>query len=159
MVTGAMRNAFILADNAQTIWNRLHDDSPGSATEAESDLLRYLFLEAVPENQRSNPILNIDINESPAFARIRETLAQVQLYNRIPTVKPKPGLIPFPLSSKDVIVYCDFSRFNTNRNCNGNLRPGWACDTDTREETFMGNFGEYLACENSPVLAGPLVRV
>jgi hypothetical protein len=159
MVRTAMSNAFKLADSAQAIWNHLNDETAAPASVAESDLLRYLFLEAIPENQRNNPNLNIDVNESPAFGRIRDTLSQILIYDRDPIVKPAPGLIPFPLSSNDVVVYCDFSRFNTNRNCNGNVRPGWACDTDIQEEMFMGKFGEYLACQNSPVLAGPLVRL
>lgn len=128
-----MTNAFDLAEAASSA---LADIDTETANEAQRDLLKYMFNRAV-EHPSSAPT-----HFSKVVKTYRAILDFKKSENGNPQHKPEGGLPP-----DDVIVYCDYSRFDENQNCDGNKQRGWACDRDTRVTKQMN--GDYLGCQNT----------
>ena len=87
-------------------------------------------------------------NEIPAqpstndeyFSRIMGVFNGVQNYNHNNQyVSPPP--------SDEVVIYCDYSRFKENKDCNGEDKKGYACDPDIQDVVQMDS--DYQGCKGS----------
>jgi hypothetical protein len=172
MITTAMNEAFTLAENGRTVWQHLSigpdgsgnpPNAPPAVKEAESDLLRYMFLEAVPSNQINAMSIQIDDFQSP-FKSIDQVFQGVLAFQRLATRPPDNQ----PLPANDVIVYCDYSRYTLNYDCAGDFSFGSACDKDTQIVTSIlsptdivnrdfGELKQFLDCQLSSVFVGDIV--
>lgn len=141
MVNG-MKDAFVYSQAAIDALNSLADTDPthDPAYIAKLDLLQYLFL-----NTMKHPP-TVDGTDQ-VFQKVLDVFTQVQRFNHNGdgsyTVRPQ-GELP----SDDLIVYCDYSRFQEGRACDGHRNPSQACDRDTGSTVNM-DIG-YKGCkENS----------
>ena len=138
MVNG-MKDAFVYSQAAIDALNSLADTDPthDPAYIAKLDLLQYLFL-----NTMKHPP-TVDGTDQ-VFQKVLDVFTQVQRFNHNGdgsyTVRPQ-GELP----SDDVIVYCDYSRFQEGRNCDGSLSSSMACDRDTGLAVDMD--ADYTGCQ------------
>ncbi|KAL9097562.1 MAG: hypothetical protein Q9165_000458 [Trypethelium subeluteriae] len=91
-----------------------------AADVAKSDLLDYIFVSARPgRGQRVDP-------NNQNFRRVRATFNAVKNFGQFQgTFRPEDGA-----AETDVVVYCDYSRFDNHedKDCFGREKKGFACD-------------------------------
>lgn len=141
MVTTGMNDAFALAQAGLDVWNSLNG---GTNTQAELDLLENMFAWAVKDDNGQKTV-NTD---HEYWTYIQTVFTGVIGFE--PLKSSKAGL-----PSTDVIIYCDYSRYTKNKDCNGKRKLGYACDTDNNQIVKMG--ASWHGCKNIKT-SGIMVR-
>lgn len=135
-----MRDAFAYNQAAVDTLNYLANTDPSNDPSylAKIDLLQYMF-----KNTMSNPPTVVE--SDAMFQHVLSVFTAVQLFNQkgdgTYSVRPQ-GTLP----SDDVIVYCDYSRFQEGRQCDNRVNSSTACDRDTGLTVDMDK--NYKGCKS-----------
>lgn len=118
MILEGMKKAFDLTSAGKDAMSALKD-SKGSKDQI--DLLQYLFAFAVKDGA---------VQQSSQLNRVYDVFDQVSAYKKEADGGPtaQSGTLP----TDEVIIFCDYSRMNENKDCFGNAKEGYACDTVTK---------------------------
>ncbi|KAJ5569479.1 uncharacterized protein N7459_008909 [Penicillium hispanicum] len=118
MIIEAVKKAFDLTDAAKSTLSALKE---GKNSQDQLDLLGYLFAFAVKDGA---------VQQSSQFDRLYDVFDQVSNYKKETDGGPtaQSGALP----TNEVIFFCDYSRMNENKDCFGNDKEGYACDTVTK---------------------------
>jgi hypothetical protein len=119
-----MNDAFELAQSGLNVWKALNE---GTYNQAEIDLLENMFAWAVT-NSNGQKSVNTDHEHWTYIQDVFQGVLDFQGTSRNPPV------------STDLIVYCDFSRYIENEDCDHKPMKGYACDTAKKQEVEMTAF-------------------
>lgn len=61
------------------------------------------------------------------------------------------------LPTSDLVLYCDYKRFNENKNCRGNPKPGYTCATIVDQELLFNKI--YSDCKRNCAFSTSSVQV
>ncbi|KAG2416201.1 hypothetical protein HFD88_007394 [Aspergillus terreus] len=150
MLVEAMQSAFRLAEAGFDALNQLSQPSDGPTAVAQRDLLSYLFAEAMT---------NCEIETSnERWQDITSTFLAVLNFLTTPDggAEQNDGMHDFR-ETGDLIMYCDYGRFQENKDCEGNPKPGWACDTSV--DHVLEIKGIYSDCKKTGRFPGNRVEV
>ena len=149
-VLEGMKGAFRLAGAGSYSLNQLSQPNPGPTSVAQKDLLSYLFAEAMTYGN-----INTD-NEK--WKNAKEKFSYVLDYMTTSDGGPETfdGKYWF-LSVHDVVLYCDHSRFEEDKDCRGNAKRGYTCDTSIAADFRMNSI--YSDCKRTNIFSPSTVQV
>ncbi|KAL5356474.1 meiotically up-regulated gene family-domain-containing protein [Aspergillus floccosus] len=138
-----MQSALGLAEAGSDALNQLSQPGDGPTAVAQRDLFSYLFAEAMKNG-------HIDTSNKE-WQHFTSGFSAVLNYKKTPDGSPEQndGMYGF-LHMDDLIVYCDYSRFQENKDCQGNTAPGKACDTSINVEPHGDVHGLILFAADKP---------
>jgi hypothetical protein len=138
-----MEDAFSLARSGldalkdiEKFYAQADQSNPTPTQQAQIDLLRYLFADARASDTN-------DLIFQQLLTTFRLILSFRPAGNGGPLPRPDKGIPP----GDGVIIYCDYSRFLENRDCDGEFVENKACDTDLMQVIDMTD--AYLGCKHS----------
>jgi hypothetical protein len=143
MVIAGMQGAFDLAQAGSDIFGTLAASGSGDTWQAQKDLVSYLFAEALTNG-------NIDPSNAN-WQTAAKTFTSVLKYNGN---SGQPDATPSDyrsLNTDGLIVFCDYSRFKENQNCDGISKPGVTCDTTIGISWPMNDI--YSSCKSSGIFS------
>lgn len=120
VITEGMRGAFDLANAAYESFAWLPNSDNSASSVAQRDLVSYLFADALANG-------NIDPN-NPKWQAAANKFGAVLNYD---TNLGNPETAPLSyksLKTNNLVMYCDYSRFVENYNCEGKKSRGAVCD-------------------------------
>ncbi|KAI7970588.1 hypothetical protein EIK77_004614 [Talaromyces pinophilus] len=149
MVIDGMSSAFDMAQAGSDTLTQLSTSGSGAVWDAQKDLVSYLFSEALTNG-------NID-KSSSNWGKVSNTFSAVLKYNNN---QGQPQSTPSDYRSLDpdsLVVYCDYSRFTENKDCDGNEKKGIVCDTNIGISWPMNSI--YSDCKSTSKLSTTSVEV
>ncbi|CRG84227.1 hypothetical protein PISL3812_01541 [Talaromyces islandicus] len=138
-IENGMKQAFIYNEAALEALNALSNQSntDRATNVAQRDLFKYLFSVAMDNG-------NIDPSYSK-FKMLRSAFRAVKKFDRRGDGFSLPLTGNELLPTNDLIVYCDWSRFDEGASCSGKKDPKVACDRDLQQDVAMGQL--YKSCK------------
>lgn len=140
LIAEGMKGATDMAQAAEDLFVALSSAGSGPVRQAQEDLVSYLFTEAMTDGK-------IDPNNENHITAFN-TISNVLNYYQTKDGKPQTTPANYrDLKTTDLIIYCDYSRFKENQNCNGETKKGYTCDTSIGVSFLIGDI--YSNCKST----------
>jgi len=159
MVITGMKSAFDLAQAGSDLLSHLTPSGSGATWQAQKDLVKFMFAEALTNG---NPDPN-NANWNTVSSKFNLVLA----YNSNggqgqPDITPtnsnadQTGVYT-PLGADKLVLFCDYSRFTKNQNCDKIAKPGITCDRTNGMAWPMDDI--YNDCKSRSIFSSSSIQV
>jgi hypothetical protein len=155
-VIEGMKGAFDLAHAASDLLVNIEENGLDEPLwNAQNNLLLYLFPKVLTESRRV-------AKETADFKRVAGTYESVLAFNTNAGNPQAPNPSDYKtLGAADVVLFCDYSRFNgqENKRCDGTVETGTVCDpsvgnnydiagayTDCQVKSFLSDSTQVSSC-------------
>ena len=143
-VREGMINAFKLAGAGSDTLKQLSQSSSTPTWIAQKDLLSFLFAETMTNG-------NIDTNNA-RWTVAEDMFSSVLQYKTTTDGGAERNTMSYKtLSVSDVIVYCDYSRFEEDKDCNKDPKKGYTCDHSIGQDFQMNKI--YSDCKKTGIFS------